>query len=362
MKTISNTNNYFELIPENIFVLGIVFCFSLSTFLFGFVIYSRKYKRYLGKKTSKIQIQVQELLSEIIFEDNLTIEKSIVEKNILNSKFATQIFKEEIIRLHKNLQGELSLKLETYFVSKNMHISSLKKIISKKEVSVISGLSELREMRMEATYSFIFDEFQKTKKVELKNHFIKTLIKLNPKLGLSILLESEIKLNDWLQISILNILEELHFTEVPNCELWLQKGGNFAIFGCRLSSFTKNPSDISHICSLLNLHNPELKIEAIKTLGILEADNVCEILKNIYLGEPLKVKEEILKTLEILKKKSNIDFLISCSLNDTHETQILAIKAVNSFIVSNPEILDTEKTVFNKFFKSTNNKYLSNVG
>jgi hypothetical protein len=343
-------------------IFGIFTCIIMAIFLFLFVVISRKRKILKSQKIYKIQEQAQILLSEIIFEEELNEESKLLEKQILNSNFKSQIFKSEIVRLHKSLQGELSLKLEEYFKIKKMHISSLKKIKSNKKYISIEGLGELLEMNIVRAVNDIFKILQKTKDIEITNYLICTIIKLDPRFGINLLLDLKIELNDWLQISILKILEELKFSDIPECQKWMTKGNSFAIFGCRLSSYTKNTADIPFLIDLLNTKDEILKIEIIKALGIMEAEEANEILINIYLGESTKVKEEILKTLELFKKSVNLKFFIRCSIKDTHETQLLALRAINSLLNSNNIDLNTlDNNLKYLHTLNTNNKY-SNVG
>jgi hypothetical protein len=163
----------------------------------------------------------------------------------------------------------------------------------------------------------------------LKNYLMIAIIKLDPESGLRKLFDFDNYLTDWLQLRIIKILDEMKFLNPPSLAEWIEKGNSFAIFGCRLTAYTKSEKDIPILKSLICANDTALKIEVIRTLGIVDAQEVNEQLIKNYFNETIIVKKAILNTLAIFKNPDNISFFVACSKSNTHETQLLALQGIN---------------------------------
>jgi hypothetical protein len=227
------------------------------------------------------------------------------------------------------LQGEIASTIEQYYIHRGYDKISFKKLKSEKPHEILQGVDELVEMKNRDSIQILDNLLHQTIDYSLKNYLMIAIIKLDPEKGLRKLFSFDNYLTDWLQLRIIKILDEMKFLNPPALSEWIEKGGSFAVFGCRLTAYTKAEKDIPLLKTLLNKSDVTLKIEAIHTLGILDAQEVNESLIKIYFKEIVIVKEAILNTLAMFKDPNNFPFFVSCSKSDTHETQLLALKGIN---------------------------------
>jgi hypothetical protein len=146
----------------------------------------------------------------------------------------------------------------------------------------------------------------------------------------------------------------MKFLSPPSLAEWIEKGNSFAIFGCRLTAYTKAEKDIPFLKMLLSSSNIPLRIEAIRTLGIVDAQEVNDLLIKTYFNQTISVKIAILDTLAMFKNPHNFPFFVSCSKSYTHETQLLALKGINLLLEDgtlSADKFETQNLYFNQLNK-----------
>jgi hypothetical protein len=341
MKQLLELYSNFESTEVLLALCGLFMVFGIGSLVLVFI--SRNSKKASKIRIGKIEAQSQVFISELIFEEELSKEGLRLKRLLFYNSFRRNILLGEIIKLHANLQGELALKLEEYYVQSKLCSETVKKINSKKKDVILKGLSEYLEMNFRSGLRSIYLLFNKTKDPELNNELVVAIIKLDVKYGIELLLNLKTYLSDWYQLKIIKILDELMYTSHPPLEKWIEKGGSLAIFGCRLVAFSKSHQEIPVLVELLSCKNDALKIEAIRTLGILEAESVNDTLIGIYFGESDPVKEEILKTLKIFRKTNNIPFFLKCIKTTNKEEKLMALQAIDFIMQSNGEHLEISK-------------------
>lgn len=289
----------------------------------------RKFKRVRNTATTQLKEKCQLLITELIFGEKLSQESKETEVYFLKDSSIKQLFLEELMNLHNSLQGEFAFMIEQYYIDKGFDKVSFKKLKSEKTHIILQGVNELVEMKNIDSVQALDDLLSQTVDYSLKNYLIIAIIKLKPAYGLQKLFSFDNYLTDWLQLRIIKVLDEIRYINPPDLSEWIDKGGTFAIFGCRLTAYTKAERDIPLLIKLLNKNDVTLKIEAIHTLGILDAQEVNELLIKIYISELIIVKVAILKTLAMFKNTDNFLFFVSCCKSNTHETQLLALQGIN---------------------------------
>lgn len=313
--------------------LCLIFIFFAAVFL-AMVFISRSRKKRRNLKINIIQEQCQNYIAELVFEVQLSLEGNKNKKYLFKNAFRRSILLQELIKLHGNLQGDLALKLEDYYIESGIFKDSLKKLKSGKKNTILVGLSESVEMNAKTCIKTIHKLLDASRDKELSNYLITAIVKLDVDYGMQLLLNIKYFVSDWLQLKVIKILDDLNYTQIPPLNEWLAKGGSLAIFGCRLTAFTKSREDVPTLVELLKSDNEDLKIEALKTLSILEAEEVNMALISMYLGEDLKVKEEILKTLSGFKKTNNLPFFMKCTKSENKETKLIALQAIDLIMQS----------------------------
>lgn len=343
-----------NILNSSVLISLISLFFTLGLTCLIFVLGLRKVKKIQQAYTFQLKEKCQILIAELIFDEKLTPESQEMEDYFLKNRSRKQLFLEELMSLHKSLQGEFATAIEQYYLSKNFDKLSFKKLKSEKNYKILQGLDELVEMKNRESIEVLNKLLSQTIDYSLKNYLMLAIIKLDPENGLKGLFIFDNYLTDWLQLRIIKILDEMKFINPPPLSAWIEKGGSFAVFGCRLTAYTKAEKDIPLLRKLLKKNNETLKIEAINTLGILDAQEVNELLIKIYFSETVVIKEAILNTLGMFKNPNNYSFFVSCSKANTHETQLLALNGINLLIeqgLLSPDKHDTQTLHFNQLNK-----------
>lgn len=329
LREIVYTLNFYELDTTQVLYIASALLLLSGLFFFLFVIWSRMDKRRSAAKKAILVEKCQGFVSELVFEEELSSEARDVELFFLAKNRRKQLLLEEIMSLHKSLQGELAKFLEAYYIEKKLFKLSFNKIKSKKKHMVIEGLHELAEMNATGAVRSISKVFPKTKDVDTKSYFLEYMMKLDPEFAIDLILQTDTFLSDWFQVKVINILNETNFVNIPPLRSWIARGGSHAIFGCRLIAFTKAQNEIPDLIELLSDKEEALRLEALKTLAVLEAEEITDFLKARYMVETEIVKREILEVLSQFDYKSNVQFFSECSSSETPEIRLLAIKVIN---------------------------------
>lgn len=305
------------------------FLIILSVMFFWIVMSSRKAKEKLENEKGILVDRCREFISELVFEDQLCKESKKFEHYLLSSKFRSQVLLEEIINLRKSLKGELAHFLEGYFINKKLYKLSFSKVKSQNDYDVIEGLYELSELNAKVAIPMVLKTYRKQQESEMKNYFLEFLINQSPKEGIEELIRASTYLSDWFQIKVINILKDKNFIAVPALTKWLERGGSHAIFGCKLAAYAKTHSEIDELIGVLSMKNDDLKVEALKTLAVLEAKHTDELLIQSYFEQSEVVQKEILLTLTQFESDLNISFLNKCKVSKASEIRLFAHNAIN---------------------------------
>jgi hypothetical protein len=325
--------------------------FAAGSVCLIFVLGLRKFKKIRNAKIVLLKEKCQILIVGLLFDENLSHESAEMEVYFLRNTFRRQLFLEELVCLHKSLQGEMATSIERYYILREFDKLSSKKLRSEKNHEVLQGIDELVEMKNINSIQIFDNLLQQTIDISLKNYLMIAIIKLDPEIGLQKLFRFDNYLTDWLQLRIIKILDEMKFLSPPPLSDWIGNGDSFAIFGCRLTAYTKAEKDFPILKKLLTSNDIPLRIEAIRTLGIVDAQEVNDLLIETYINQTISVKIAILDTLATFKNPNNFSFFISCSKSDTHETQLLALKGINLLLEDgklSANKIDTQNLYFNQ--------------
>ena len=357
MIILHNTQTIYRLLNvfNSLVLISLTFLFfTLGSLCLTFVLSFRKFKKIRNSKTIPLKEKCQILIAELLFDENLSPESAKMEVYFLNNSHRKQLFLEELMSIHKSLQGDIATTIEQYYMLKGYDKTSIKKLKSRKTHEIFQGLNELVEMKNNDSIQILDNLLQQTSNYSLKNYLMIAIIKLNPEYGLRQLFSFDNYLTDWLQLRIIKILDEKKFLNPPSLSEWIEKGNSFAIFGCRLTAYTKSEKDIPLLKTLINTNDIPLKIEVIRTLGIVDAQEVNELLIDTYFNQKIAVKAAILNTLAMFRNPCNFPFFVSCSKSDTSQTQLLALQGINLLLeqaVLTFDKYDTETLNFDKLNK-----------
>lgn len=351
---IQTMNRLLTIFNSLVLVSLISLFFTLGSLCLTFVLGFRKLKRIRNAQTILLKEKCQILIAELIFDEKLSPESAKMEVYFLKNSQRKQLFLEELMSLHKSLQGKIATTIEQYYILKGYDKISVKKLKSEKIHEILQGVNELVEMKNHDSIQILDNLLHQTIDYSLKNYLMIAIIKLDPENGLRKLFSFDNYLTDWLQLRIIKILDEEKFLNPPSLAEWIEKGNSFAIFGCRLTAYTKSEKDIPLLKTLIYTDDIPLKIEVIRTLGIVDAQEVNELLINTYFNQKIAVKVAILNTLAMFRNPYNFPFFVSCSKSDTSQTQLLALQGINLLLeqgMLSSDKYDTEILNFNKLNK-----------
>lgn len=301
----------------------------------GFLIYvliSRRNKTKLHKYEEEVAQHCAPLITYLVFGDEFSKEVEESEKYLFENQGRKQILINELITLRKSLVGESARMIENYFVEKKLYALSLKNLRSGNKYRMIQAMNELRNMNYPIGERIMIRIINSIKDYNTRNYLIAMMIQIHPTSGLQFVLSRDYFISDWLQMRILQVLQEAQEVEFPRVTEWLAKGGSHAIFGCRLVVFAKSLVDVPDLVMLLKGDNDPLKIEVLRALNSLEMSQTSKFLMKIYPKQKDEVKLEILKTIISFDLPENLEFIKKCYQNEKKELRYLAQKEITAVL------------------------------
>jgi RNase H-fold protein (predicted Holliday junction resolvase) len=92
--------------------------FAVGSICLTFVLGFRKFKKIRNIKTILLKEKCQTLIVGLLFDENSSPESTEMEVYFLKNKLRRQLFLEELMGLHKSLQGEIATSIEQYYILK----------------------------------------------------------------------------------------------------------------------------------------------------------------------------------------------------------------------------------------------------
>jgi hypothetical protein len=317
-----------------LFAITLIFILIILILL-GIVLTSRIYKTSHAIRREHIRSKYQKILSVLLFDDGTVNEeiKKHFDANDLSDDFNRDIIKDEVIHLHENFTGETAERLEEIYTTINFHLDSLKKLKNKRWYVVAKGMKELALMNVRQALPEI-SGFINNKNEILRMEARIAIMKLSDKDPLSFLSKETSHLSGWDTANIYSMLSKMPEKLIPDFSTWLSSSNkSVVLFSIQMIGTYRQQESVNSLLELLKSSDEKIRVAAIKALRSLNTIAAERPLIEIYPGEKLYIRLEILKTLESIGNSESVTFLEKI-LHQPLEDYPLAIQAVRSLIAN----------------------------
>ena len=316
-------------------LLAVALIFLLIVFiLLGVVLSSRIYKTARVIKKEELQIKYQKIFRELLFEERQEVSdiKNYFDATDLKEQFNRETIMYEIIHLHENFTGETAERLEEIFTSLNFHVDSIQKLKDKRWYIIAKGLRELALMNVKQSLTIV-SGFINNKNEILRMEARIAIMKLSDKEPLSFLSMETTYLSAWDTANIYSMLTKMPEKLIPDFSIWLDsKNKSVVLFCIQLIGTYRQQESIHKLLALLKSNDENIRFASIKALRSMNAVAAEKPMINIYEGESILIRLEILKTLESIGSSNSVLFLekiIRQPLED-YPLTIQAVRALRS--------------------------------
>ncbi len=311
-----------------LFIFWLIFTFLILAACFLIVtLLSRISKISDLKKETELKAIYEALVLGVMEEEKGMLtpsEKSAFQKKYLRNRFQKQLLVDELVALHKGLDGVLANRIQQLFITLDLDKFCLEKLRSGRWEIKASGINEIREMQISEAIPLI-------EKLVFDSEF---LVRGNAQLALLELREERdsvgflanlgYALSDWDQLRLHESLKARGETKHDSFQmLFSAKHPSVIIFGIRMSSFFGCIYDIPALTQLSQHPNEEIRyqsIKALRNLGDFEAESDLE---KRFQYETIKVKTAILEYLRGTGYNSLQIFLDALTSKD-HQLSLMA--------------------------------------
>ncbi|MFN8165322.1 MAG: HEAT repeat domain-containing protein [Bacteroidia bacterium] len=333
--TVDEMSRSVYVFPVHIRVLiGVTMLFILIILvLLGVIMGSRIYKTRRSNKAIELRQKYQPVLRELLFNDSLTeneINKRF-DQTDLTTPYHRAILLETILHLHENFTGETADRLAEIYQHLGFTDDSLLKLKSKQWYIVAKGMKELALMNIRTAYKDVA-KFQNSKHEILRMESRIAMMKLSEKEPLSFLSSQTEPLTDWDIANIYTMLTRMPENMIPDFTTWLNSPNKDVINFCvqMIGRFRQHEA-INTLVLLLKTQDERLKLAVIRAIKALSASGAEQNLIDMYALETIPVKNEILRTLEVIGTPQSLP-LLEKVIKQPIEDYPLSIQAVRSLM------------------------------
>lgn len=333
--TVDEVSRSVYVFPVTIRVLiGVTLLFLVIILvLLGIIMGSRIHKTRRANKVIEIKKKYQPVFTELVFNEQLTREQVISRFDPIDLKtpFNRLNILENIIHLHENFTGEAADRLAEIYKHLGFDQDSMNKLKSKSWYVIAKGMKELALMNVKSSYNDIA-RFLNSKNEILRMESRISMMKLSDKEPLSFLAKETEPLSDWDFANIYTMMTRMPETMIPDFTTWLNSPNKDVVLFCVHMIGTYRQHDATNtLILLLKTPDERLKLAVIKALKNLSAAAAEQPLLDMYSLESLEVKNEILKTLEVIGTGNSVQ-MIEKIIKLPIEDYPLSIQAIRSLI------------------------------
>jgi hypothetical protein len=257
-----------------VFVLTCLSILVLSGILVLRVRKARSEKEYESLKLSLNSILINAALAPSDIELNEVILKARPKflGDIKNSRQA-KFMNTEIFTMYESLTGQAKNNLSQLFLETCLMTYTLKNLHHKNWHSKASAIKILAQINAKTHISKI-EEYAIDHNINLQQVAQIALVNLKGYEGLNFLAKLNNALSDWQQINILDVLEKLDTSNLPDFSQWLShKEDTIKLFSIRLIHYFQQGYNREKVESFIHDKNKLLSDEAVATLKEMSFDH-----------------------------------------------------------------------------------------
>lgn len=303
--------------------------FGLTAGLLMGTIWSRIKKDKEKLNTEVLRERYGEWLSEMVISEEPVA--TLDEVMVMANEVERTIFLEELLGLHKNLSGEMAIKLEKLYLIYGLAIGSLQKLQHKSWYVRMAGLHEIKQMRFkEALPKIVPLTKDKNKQVQKEAALLHADLSGNP---MVLLQHVAGKLSRWHQMHIAKMLGEKEDDEIPPLRNWLETDNpSVMVFVTQMMLAFNQIDDHECLLPLLTCEDDKVKKEAIHNLARWRIYGVLPTLFDMYADESIseKVKLEILNAIGVIGDETHFEFLETQMRLQNYDINLAAARALKA--------------------------------
>ena len=295
---------------------SIAFIIICATIVFIFINRIRKagFKRDIVKAEKIVyedlsdNFLIYNTLSEIP-EEKLEQELNRLSKLKNSSKIFRQALIETMVKFKLNLSGTMVEIIEVAYLRLGLN----KLVVSKLKSSIWSkraeALNQIQEMNDHSSLAQV-DTATKDPNIDVRVNAYAALIRLSASNRFTFLTEEKQQLSAWHQVYLLDAVSKSTNLQLPDFSDFLKVDNKSIISLCiKIIVHYKRFETIPTMIGLLNRRDEELNYQLIEALGLLNAEEAEEGLKEIYQQEPENNKSQILLALGNIASGASLHFI-----------------------------------------------------
>lgn len=313
---------YYDSYPVVIQIAVFLTAVAISATIIAYLsIIFRRGKGYLTDvRTRKINTFIDNLITDnIIFNEEILagvppqdvkLDLEPFQKQVFSQGWVKQALVDRLIYFANSFSGDRNLLFKRLFVELELEKLSFNKLKSFNNSTKILGLVELTSMSV-AVADVLILPLTNSRNRKLRSVARIAYIKLSKNDPFKFFDDATEPLLLWDQLELFKIITTTEGLTIPNFARWITYSTNKSIvsFCLKLVVHYNQHAAIPSIVKLLDNKDHYLRVEAIKCLGKLKADDIEEKLIAIYNNQPLNCQIEILKAIGRFSTGKQIQFL-----------------------------------------------------
>lgn len=342
------------------FIAFLILYFILNIIIVTSIVFiSRVRKVRRENRIKKIEEEYQNLLAQYLFDD-LAEKQSFNKLKSISGTFRRNILIEELMKLSKDLSGEVLDKLKSLYFEIGLDKDSFRKLDNRRWYIKVKGLRELTRMKTYEAKPEI-EKYINSKNSTLRAEAQLALIELNEDDPYYFLDKLKKTFLPWEQLNV-HVMMQRYSYEIPDFSRWLMsENESVVLFAIEMIRVYKQIMNAPKIIRFFNHQNPLLKEASIITAGELGYIEVVPEMIKVYPEVENEYKVNILRAMQRLADENNKDFLKTILDSDApHYIKLDAAKAMFAIgikgqielkqyaLSNNPEIVAIVKHVFDE--------------
>ncbi|MDP3312698.1 hypothetical protein [Lutibacter sp.] len=328
--------NYYNQLP---FLIKVVWIISVILFIIIIVsiFYLKIYRTRLRNSTAETQKLVTEyeiqLINYLYAEEGQEEQNSIIEKLTfcISSKSKRKIIKRVLLKLKKEISGEIAVAIQNLYRQIGLLNFALKKLDHQNWYVVAMGIRELKQFNIKDAHDAILHHVNHSSK-EVRKEVQLYLVSLFHFKGLEFLTKIETDLSEWDQIQLLEVLQKNEDQQDVDITPWLNSNNDSVVmFSLKIAEIFNQYEVQNHIIELLHHKNNIIRTKAILVLGGMQNLDFKHEVMNNFEERTLEEQQALFKIFEPLVSNNDEWFLLKYSEHYNFEIRLEALRLIKNF-------------------------------
>ena len=281
-------------------IVFIIFFLTCAVCFFVAIIWIRIYKLYRNEKKRQQKLLLIDFLNSFLFDEDFDKELEIAtfKKEHLRTSLEIKVTIKEILHFNENLKGESARELEYLFNKLDLIDFTLKDLNKGSWFTTARAINALSELSIKVPINKI-DTYLNVSRNEVRQQSQLYFLKLSDNNPLQFLNKTVIPLTTWQQIYIENALKNFYKGEAPDFSQWLHHDLLSVVeFSIRMIARYNQFEHIDKLLPFLEHENDIIKCEAIRSLTLLEYQELIPLIIPDFNSKPRIIKLEILDAIK----------------------------------------------------------------